>query len=53
MANDDAPSPRLLRPGLGVADDGRIVAKRARARFGKLSPEEQRRFQESAYKANQ
>lgn len=30
---------------------GRIVSKRARASFDKMSPDEQRRHQEEAYKA--
>ena len=32
---------------------GHVVSKRARARFDKMSPDEQRRYQEAAYKANQ
>ena len=39
----------------GVAFEiaGNIIAKRARARFDKMSPEEQRRYQDAAYRANQ
>jgi len=39
----------------GVAFEivGNIVAKRARARFDKMTPDEQRRYQEAAYRANQ